>query len=318
MGPHVSADVTGGDQSGRWLVGFTDSQNPEPAVPQSLLVWRDGRLVADVKPPGDGVRMSDVNASGVAVGNNDIGTDYPYVYLDGKIRKLAGGAGRAIAINDAGAIAGMVGPPTSERPVRWESARARPTPLALPPEAHLGQSQLRITDIASDGTVVGEVDRNTYIWSPDGEGRFVTPPTRGGRRAAYFTPGGYYRGWIYGMAGFQVAASAAPGFPGPGYDEVEYRFHPRTSTWQTLDGEFMQTQVAGSFGAGAQFASPVPQVYVGRAILTLPGEAGTAAKGMDSYKIEHLSDDARLVAGTALDGRANPAQPAIPIIWRCR
>ena len=33
---------------------------------------------------------------------------------------------------------------------------------------------------------------------------------------------------------------------------------------------------------------------------------------------EYLSDDARLVAGTALDGRANPAQPAIPIIWRCR
>ena len=305
MGRHTSAEVSAGDTSGRWLVGMSDPMTPEPAVPQSLLVWRDGKLVTDLRPPAAGVRMTDINASGVAVGMNDIGTDFPHVYRDGKLSRLAGGPGSAWAINDAGVIVGQVGT-ADQRPVRWQSPTAQPAPLPLPDGARPAEADIR--DIAADGTIVGTVGGEGYLWRPDGTGLVLTPPRAKGGLQGSFEPLVFRYGWIYGEV-------RTPERDGPGATSLTWRYEPRTRTWEQLGRTTMETQIGGVFGG---FGSASPTVYVGRSVLSLPGHTASAGAGMDSYIIQSVSADARVVAGTAESGRADPSKPGAPIIWRCR
>ena len=303
MGAHSSAEVSGGDPTGTWLVGRSDPMTPEPAVPHSVLVWRDGKLVADLRPPDAAVRLTDVNASGVAVGASDRGTDYPYVYRDGVLRKLAGGAGRAVAINDAGVIVGMLGPSGEERPVRWASADAQPTSLTPPADVPL--DALRIEDLAEDGTIAASILMRGYLWLPEGTGRFLDPPKSDGP-ARWFQPTAFRYGWLYGTVG-------TPDGSGLGARLSTWRYELRTGTWQQLAADGMGTQIGGG-----NFASNDPAVYVGRSVLRLGAHAPSAAAGMDSFLIESVSADSRVVGGTAMSGRADPSKPGAPIMWRCR
>ncbi|MBU2661907.1 hypothetical protein KOI35_00150 [Actinoplanes bogorensis] len=318
-GPHKSAEVSGGDGSGAWLVGVSDAHDPTPSVPHSVLVWHDGELVADVRPPGlrkgsIGVRMNDINSSGVAVGSNLEGNSEPWVFADGKVRKLAGGAGEAVAINDAGVIAGQSGGDAKRRPVRWASPTAQPVPLPLPPE--VSPLETRITDIAPDGTIAAEVGWRTYLWRPDGTGGFLPLPTVGGKKANGFMPMAFAFGWLYGTVTTPITGPSAPP-PGVGGGDTHlYRVEPNTGTWQKLPGDPQQVQVAGtSFG---QFMTPKPEVFAGREVLNLPAYGAPVMSGTGNTVVENVSDDARFAAGTVWSGNADPSKPAVPVIWRCR
>ncbi|MGK5678995.1 hypothetical protein [Actinoplanes sp. URMC 104] len=321
MGRHTSAEVTGGDPSGAWLVGVSEAHVPTPGVPHSILVWHDGKLVADVTPPdirkgSAGVRMGDINASGVAVGGNSDGYPDPYVLAGGKARRLAGGRGEAVAINDAGVIAGQVGTPGKEKPVRWRSPDAQPEPLPLP--AGIGDQRASVVDIAPDGTIVGEVEWRAYLWRPDGTGGYLDLPKVGGREANGFMPMVFGHGWLYGTLSTPVAASADPGLPlpGAGRDTMLYRYELRSGTWQELNSDRREAQVAGTkFG---QFMAAEPKVFAGRSVLSLPAYAAPVMEGTGNFVIENVSDDVRVVAGTVWSGNADPSKPAVPIIWRCR
>ncbi len=196
MGRHTSAEVSAGDPAGTWLAGLSDPHYSRPAVPRSLLVWRDGELVADVKSPDGGVRMTGVNASGVAVGAYDLGTDYPYVYRNGQIRKLAGGPGQAVAINDAGVIVGQLGPAdkgeagalgfTRSGAAAGVARGGRPG-VDAGPGHHPGRDGLRGDSVRRLPVVTGR--------------RRPLPQTvAGGRRArgVGFRPSAFPHGWLYG------------------------------------------------------------------------------------------------------------------------
>ena len=77
----------------------------------------------------------------------------------------------------------------------------------------------------------------------------------------------------------------------------------------------METQIGGVFGG---FAELNPSVYVGRSVLELPRHTGSAGAGLDVVVVQSVSNDARVLAGTAQSGRADPSKPGAPIIWRCR
>ncbi|WP_250001968.1 hypothetical protein [Actinoplanes sp. M2I2] len=319
-GPHESAEVSGGDPSGAWLVGMSDAHLPTPPVSHSVLLWHNGELVADVRPRdvrkgSPGVRMNDVNGSGVAVGSDPRGNSDPWVLENGEVRKLAGAPGEANAINDAGVIAGRSGPPGQRRPVRWTSPDAEPTPLPVP--AGLGNVQPTVTDIAPDGTIIGEIGGRAYLWWPDGTSGYVGLPTVEGRKADGFLPMAFSHGWLYGTLFLPMAEPSPAGFlGGEARDTPIYRYDLRSRIWQKLADWQMETQVAGTFHG--QFMAAEPKVFVGRQVLSLPAYPAPIMDGTANFLIENVSDDARTVAGTALSGVADPSKPAVPVIWRCR
>ncbi|MFF5080004.1 hypothetical protein ACFY36_23370 [Actinoplanes sp. NPDC000266] len=321
IGEHHSAEQPAGEPSGTWLAAATepptdasvpggrDASGRRPDAKNSLLVWRDGVLVADVPAPGVSFSVSGVNSSGAVAGNAKMTT--PYVYRDGAFHKLAGGAGRAAAINDAGAVAGMLGATgPDQRPVRWPSAGADPVTLPVPAGAI--PDLVTVTGIAEDGSVIGAIANFGYLWSPDGTGRYLTAPPEGdGTRSAAprvdaspplgtaFTPMVFRNGWIYGSRGALSYSTL--------------RYHPETGTWQRLSDQWMGPQLGDRYPLG----DPDPRVLVGRAVLDLPLPSG-GRPGRDRYFASTVSDDASVIAGKVEGAPGDTSTPTQPIIWRCR
>ncbi|WP_433366976.1 hypothetical protein ACQPZX_38770 [Actinoplanes sp. CA-142083] len=294
MGSAKSAEVRGGDPSGAWLVGTTE---PNYGGRSFVLVWRDGKLIASV-PPGPGQKpfMSDINASGVAVGANDSST-VPYVYRDGKVNRLRG-TGDAVAINNAGVIAGTRIENAREVPQRWSSPDAEPEPMALP----AGAAEAKATDIDEDGTITVVADemrenQQAYLWYADGTVRLITPPPGDNGAKTWFWPGKFRSGWIYGSVSQQVAGSEGPN--GGQRTTASYRYDPRTGTFEKLPGELR---------------SPLT-FHIGRKLYAFPAPQGSAE---DYFVITFVSDDARVAAGGSTSNRANPDYQGRPLIWRCR
>ncbi|WP_250027487.1 hypothetical protein [Paractinoplanes maris] len=300
-----SAEVTAGDSSGRWLIGRAEPDVGTPSISKSHLVWHDGKLVADVVPPVGGMTMTDINASGVAVGISDSRADHPWTYRDGTFTRLKGGTGFAVAINDSGVVAGQLGRDQKEKPVRWSSPAAAPEPLAAPDGV-----RAEVRDIAPDGTIAGVIgDFQGYLWLPDGTARPIPAPHVDGKPALGFEPLVFRYGWLYGTVAFPVTG-------GPGSEQIDYRYEPRTGTWQEVGALAMKTQVAGP--GRWRFGQDNPEIYVGPRTLSLPAYLPAVDAYLGSFVVEGISDDAHVVSGIAMSGPADLTLPIQPLIWRCR
>jgi hypothetical protein len=330
LGKYKSAEVAGGDSTGRWQFGLSN-----PVVntgPQRLLIWHDGRLTGEAKLPGIELTMADVNSSGVVVGDGhhrtgDTSNFRPYVYRDGKISLLKGGLGRAVAINDDGVIVGQIVDGDREVAVRWRAPDAAPEPLPMPPKGAWSNA----TTIAPDGTIAGYVGYlgpgakdteatgrevgNGYLWRPDGTVRMLEAPPTADDPLSTVSPIVFRFGWLYADQNVAIGtdhdihASAAR----------LYRYDPGSDTWQKLTDDRGFVQIPGP-GRGSQYEglSSVPRVYVGARILDLPMSAPVTDPDIDSALVAAISDDAHVLPGWAVSGDTDPKQPFRPIIWRCR
>lgn len=211
---HPRSLVTGGDPSGRFLVGrayaSTGYVDKHP-----LLIW-DGDSLTRVDMPGADERFVDINGSGVAVGSSFGAEDRSsaYVYRDGRLDPLqppagSGGTGvEATAVGENGTIAGVVGDgvDSRSRPVVWRDRGAVAQPLTLPDGFRSG----RVGDVDTDGTIVGtvtrdgppgqgEVDRG-YVWKADGTGRLLPLPLVDGAPVRSWSPTTVHDGVVYGIA----------------------------------------------------------------------------------------------------------------------
>ncbi|HWS39289.1 MAG TPA: hypothetical protein VN408_41910 [Actinoplanes sp.] len=173
-----SAVVNGSDSSGRYLAGRT-----EPAA--DPILWQNG-LPRKLDFPGDGrSTLTDVNTGGTAVGwGFTADTDrnpVPYVYRQGVPTPLpAPAGGRALAINDAGVIAGE----SDGTAVRWPSSTASPVSLPVPDDTKTSL----VVGIDDDGTVIGHADWRTFVWRPDGTRIELPPQTIDGSPATITMP----------------------------------------------------------------------------------------------------------------------------------
>jgi hypothetical protein len=294
LGAHTSVEVTGGDPSGTYLVGSSD---PTYGKKHAVLVWRDGKLIADVPVPDVTLTMSDINGSGVAVGGSSEGSRNPYIYRDGKVSKLRGGQGNAIAINDAGVIIGTLHKDGGPVLVRWATPDAEPQPLP----ADTSSSSDEVYDLAEDGAIIGQIgglNGNGYLWLPDGSQRLITPPPVDGATA--FIPNTFRNGWIYGVVRIGRADT--------GSSSVSYRYEPRSETWQPLP----ELNDPGQ----QPKASDALKVRVGDRLLQLPPYTPATDNG-DLALAETVSADARTFAGSTVSATANPELDIAPLLWRC-
>jgi len=291
-GGHPTVTVTAGDSTGRWHVG---TAAPVYGAEGPMLIWHDGKLVAQLAPPNGDATLRDINSSGVAVGSNNSDWDtYPFAYRNGKIERLKGGRGVAYAINDAGEIVGTIGI-NSRHPVRWKSADAEPETLPMPP----GEKIQFLVDVAPDGTIAGMQLSDTYVWSPAGKVRKLRTPAASG----VFRPGRFGYGWLYGTS----------------VQDGVWRYEPNTDTWQHLTDAEHKAQFPG-VGAGDSGVTGPDQlsVFVGGEVLRLGRNPITGRPGEYAFEITAVSADAHVVAGYALSDQSDPNKPMRPFIWRCR
>ena len=209
-----SGSVTGGDHTGRFLVGQATVFDGTASVLESLL-WTDGRLQTldtSALAPNIGVNVTDVNSNGAVVGyrTTDVITFHTdaWVRRSGRYALLPGlkpnDATTAIAINSAGDIIGTdVDPsvsPAVSHAVIWPADRpgtVRELKIdgASPPRA-MG------IDIDDDGTalvMLGTVtapDQRPYIWPARGQGYPLAGPA--GTTLPYANA--LHGGWVAGSA----------------------------------------------------------------------------------------------------------------------
>jgi hypothetical protein len=289
-----TAMVTGGDPSGRYLVGMVyNSDRP-------VIVWKDGRIVTRTTMPGTSKRnLHDLNRSGVGIATSTAAdhTERSYVYRDGRFTLLKGGASDAVAINDAGAIAGDLG----SRPAVWSSPTAAPVRLKLP----AGTTTGAVRGIDEDGTVLGEVGRpNTdatgYLWLPDGTGHKMPLPNYNGKPANYFWPYSISNGWIIGSAVVDVPHSERL--------FLRYRYQIATNHYQALPEDAGMPYGVAANGWVAGLAVRVT-IYSDYHVLALPNYGSDR----DHY-VSSFSADGRVIGGYSL----GPNLTSRPLMWRCR
>lgn len=302
------AVATAGDPSGRWAAGRLYSTSGHPS---KTIIWKDGAIHQQLAMPGSDADVVDLNSAGAGVANAFGAGDHQsaYQYKNGHFTKLRGEDIAAIAINDAGVMAGTQGAPEDDSvPVRWPSATATPQKLPLPDKATQGAAE----GIAEDGTVVGIAgpDIHTlsgYLWFPDGTGRYLPLPTmRDGRRATSFSPASISNGWVSGNAVYETKDMTA-------FTPMRYRIS--TGEYETLstdvDSGDLVTADGWVVGGGRQ--SPV--MLAGSRTVELPayGKAGSAP-GLIFYDVRAVSADGRVVIGY----KAGEDLGNDPLMWTCR
>lgn len=154
-------DVSGGDPSGRWVVGTGRVGGKDAAV-----VWRDGVARQLRLQEGDSI-ANDVNAHGVALEYSyDRKASYRH-FPDGRVEQLPALAGTtgtfAVGINAAGEVLGRSG----EAVVVW--------PASGEPRVVAGADSWFPVLFGEDGTVVAKrVDRGS-VWNSAGDRVELTP-----------------------------------------------------------------------------------------------------------------------------------------------
>jgi len=317
MGRNRDVVVTGGDSAGRWQIGAA-----QPGPQGRAVVWHDGKLVGEADKVHAAINLADINSSGVAVGTDqskDIAKggppvdEVPYVYRNGVFSKLRGGNGRAVAINDAGVIAGELDLPGVTLPVRWKSLDAQPELLSLPAGTEGGG----VKDIAADGTIAGYENTGPgYLWRADGSMHRIDPPAIPGIPVTgVLSPAKFRFGWL--IAGVQVYyydpvvnASRAPSDRVRGERQMEFRYRPQPAGWELLsDG--IEATPEGEAGTS-------PGIWVGPARRSLPTYQPAVKLKSTTYVVPYISEDGYTVAGTALGDDPGSNAPQLPIIWHCR
>ena len=294
--------VTGGDPSGRWQVGRT--YPPSGGQSRPLVVWKDGQLTDEIKIAGTDQKLEDINSRGEAVGASYDPEAYPYAYRAGKTTRLAGGAGGAAAINDAGVVVGSLGSDIKNRPVRWSSVTARPENLPMPAGASSGAA----VDVDEAGNVLGAVslkgmDSTGYLWLADGSTRLMPMPEVDGRRADMFWATSIRNGWVAGRGVLEAA---------DGTTFAYFRYRIATNSYELLPAASgMPARMAANGWVLGEAELPVITNAAG-ATTVLPKYP--KAKGRQDYIVTSYSDDGLVAAGYAI-GEDIQNQP---LLWRCR
>jgi hypothetical protein len=308
IGDEKSASVDAGDPSGTYLVG---SSEPVHGGDQDVMVWRDGKLIANVPQRNPQVGMLDINASGIAVGSTTAGNSEPYAYHDGKVSRMKG-TGTPVAISDAGVVAGDSESGSEWVPQRWSTWDAEPEKMRLPAGMTNGQA----FDMTEDGsiltTLMGDTGGGMYLWHADNSVEKIEPPKAGPKEKAEIRPIAIHFGWIY--ANVQMSAgNSSNGMPAPVGGNI-YRYEPSSKTWQKLASERDAAQIPAVQRRGGNFIADKPSVYVGKEILKLP----VLKKYQDdAFGVTVISENGRIAAGSNMSGVA-AERPVVPVIWRCR
>ncbi|GAA0912726.1 hypothetical protein GCM10009558_100400 [Virgisporangium aurantiacum] len=292
------AIVTGADPTGRIIVGRSYLGDGD----KQALMWRDGK-VQKLPLIGSEPSLNDVTTAGTAVGfEYGPGEEgqFPVVYRDGTVKRLAGGKGEARGINEAGAIAGVLGDDRSSAlPARWAGPDSQPERLPLPERYSTGRAQ----DIDEDGTIVGYLgdQQAPYVWFPDGEHRPLPLPTVDGKTADGGDVTAVRNGWAIGMVhvGFDTRAvrwnvytGAATVFP---------EFNIRASA----------VNARGWVTGPAHDASGLLRTETGTVALAgLPQKNGGNVLGVIPNT---LSDDGRTIAGQSDDN----TETLRAVVWKC-
>jgi hypothetical protein len=304
---HPASIVTGGDPTGRYLVGRAYGSTGH-VEKHRLLIWDNGRLTT-VDMPGTDETFQDINGSGVAVGSSfdDGGGTSAYVYRDGKLTKLPAPATfvEVRAVGENGTIVGAVrdsdvGP---HRPLVWRDPAGQPQQLDLPNGSASGVA----VDVGADGTIVGSVsktgldDGQGYLWKPDGTGQMLPMPEINGKPANGWSPTSVHNGVIFGNA--VVRSNTNPVLVN----------HPLLFDLRT--GKFtILTHAYGGEGNTMGWllvtANPLSVAApTGRAIL--PPLASTGDRMID--RAAFISEDGRVIGGQS--GDANGQMQAVR--WTC-
>nr|MDT0657838.1 hypothetical protein [Micromonospora sp. DSM 115978] len=298
--------VTGMDPTGRVILGRSYPAGGDGSYP--MLIWRDGKP-AEVKVPGDDQILSDADSTGVAVGWGYLdGGSRAFVVRDGRTSELLGGkSGQAVAINEAGRIAGTL---DGSQPVVWPSESDRPVTLALPKVTWSGEA----VDIDEDGTVVaavlgvnGDDQVRAYLWTSDGSGRLLPLPTVQGKPAVSFRPLSVRNGWVTGLAAMTAG--------GTDQATVPVRYNLATGTFVDFPDLALgpragnaQGWVVGSTDAGHA------GLLTDSGLLLLPDFA--KPRESTSNLALAVSDDGRTIVGQA-EARDGSGQPRA-MVWRCQ
>jgi hypothetical protein len=271
-----SVTVVAGDHSGHFQIGERTVWDAQGNLQQDLLEWHDGAVRLGPRISDTGADPVAVNSSGLVVGSAQTADHVQAVALVfGQFVPLPGPSGastKAVAINDAGQVAGGVvdGSGTMQRTLRW-SIDGTVNELSTP--AGFGFAQA--TAIDDDGTVLGIAtndpgmysDARLVVWSPAGQARLL-PSSAGAGPDASFWPVGIRQGQVTGLessstgtATLRWAASGGDPVVVPTGDAVVRAVNARGSL-VTFGGAFdgtglLQGDVVRPLSDGARWISPV-------------------------------------------------------------
>jgi hypothetical protein len=303
--------VSGGDRTGRYIIGRGYPSINDPNMPSyAALLWDNGAVIR-LEVPGAEVVPEDVNSSGqvviTSVGSGTVG----FSYHAGVLTQLAGDDVQVSAINDQGEIVGSVG----VRPASWPSATAQPRLLG--PDTMQGTA----VGIDEDGTIVVGVQTpatrtkpsalaGIARFAPDGTMTEVPVPAD-----ATFSVGqirSYDSGWLVGAGD----TGAPPSF-----------------LWQLTSGEWHTLPVLADavspFGWVPISLNPIPTIGqsfspTGTTYLLAPDGRRvdlppmTGRYGGYALLTAYVSDDGRTVAGQAIDPTyESPDADDIAVVWHC-
>jgi hypothetical protein len=289
--------VTGGDRTGRYLLGRAYG-SVAYVDDHPILIWDDGRPTA-IDMPGADEALVDANSTGVAVGNsfrND-DTEVPYVYRDGALTPLRGVSGsvEARAIGEQGVIVGARSSKAgmAQHPVVWRDAGAPMADLPVP-----AGWEGRADDVDADGTIVGtltfgpSMDFRGYVWRPDGTVRQLPLPQIDGVPALSFSP--------ISVAGGVVFGRATKDLGGGSFQVLPVLLDLRTDRFTVLARDMgfrtgnSEGWVAGATRDGLAVASPGGQAV-------LPPLSDAAGQDRLMNEVTTISEDGRVLGGQLVD-----------------
>ena len=200
--------VTGGDPTGRYLVGSVSYPNgPRTAG----AMWRDGRFteIDASSIPNVQIDLHDVNRDGVLVGERM--TDYitfhtdAFTYRGGTFTFLpalrAGDSTEALGINSRGDVVGNSSG-HGWTPVVWPADQPGTVRVLPMPAGHPGDG--RALSIDEDGSVVGYLSPyppgTPYLWPANGKPRPLPVPIGSLGGTAVAIQGGMVAGNVYDPA----------------------------------------------------------------------------------------------------------------------
>ncbi|HEY7225293.1 MAG TPA: hypothetical protein VH561_17100 [Micromonosporaceae bacterium] len=303
--------VSGGDPTGRYLIGIGFHFDSQGGVLENPLLWDNGQVI-EIPVPGVGEpRSVDVNTSGdvIIVFSGDV-TD-GYYYHDGTLTQLAGSEATPVAINDGGEVVGSVGVPSGEstggstlyttRPAVWHTPTAQPELL--------GPDDLQGTAIGidDDGTVTVAVNAGAHLdgaatlerFTPDGSAGAVGLPAPNDFRGF-----AYAEGWLEGF--HRDGGAVGPVWHISAPDQV---VDPGFLFGGAMNGH-------GWVAGGTDLTPPVLWSPDGTSV-ELPSLTGSYSDH-PADDLNFVSDDGHIVAGQ-VDAPATSTihDGPIAVVWHC-
>ncbi|GIJ67268.1 hypothetical protein [Virgisporangium ochraceum] len=311
---HPRSLVTGGDPTGRFLVGRAYGSTGFVAR-HPLLIWDDG-VPTRVDMPGDDEAFDDITSTGMAVGSAFTGRDTQsaFVYRDGKLTRLRAPAGsvQARAVAENGTIVGNLGGGSEPyQPLVWSGPDGEAQFLPLPDGFPEGET----VDVDDDGTVLAKVSvagsrgpdggDHAHVWAPDGSGRLLPMPEVGGKPAQTFWPISIHDGVVFGRAARPIGSG------GVSFDS--FLFNLRTGTYTPLTHAFGLVGTSEGWIVGQEWDGPFVAAPGGRAPLPMlvPLSEDPVTRLMNMAV--HISADGTVIGGQAVDDKSQIQA----VRWRC-